>query len=108
MGLIAEIRRRARHVIGPALGLLIIGYFAYHVVHGERGLLAWHHLDQRVAQTKAELAAVQAKRRTLEHRVRLLRPESLDADLLEESVRRTLGYGRPDEVVIMTTPALAR
>lgn len=90
------------HVAGPACGLLAIAYFAFHAMHGDRGVLAWRHLDQKVREAHAELDAVRAERERLEHRVRLLHPQSLDQDMLDESVRRVLGYGRPDEIVIFT------
>ncbi|MBK8908377.1 MAG: septum formation initiator family protein [Rhodospirillales bacterium] len=101
--LIAEVVRRGRSVLGPAIGLFILSYFAYHVVHGDRGLLAWHVLDQKATEARAELAEVRARREVLEHRVRLLHRETLDPDLLDESVRRALGYGRPDEIIIKTS-----
>lgn len=102
MGLLQQIRRRAAYVIGPALGLLAIIYFAYHVVHGGRGLLAWRQIDMAVAAARAELATLRSERQALEHRVRLLHPESLDADMLDETARRVLGYGRPEDIVIFT------
>ncbi|KKL88130.1 hypothetical protein LCGC14_1927810, partial [marine sediment metagenome] len=43
MGLIAELRGRARHIVGPVLVVCITGYFAYHVIQGDRGLIAWSH-----------------------------------------------------------------
>ena len=36
----------------------------------------------------------------LEEKVKRLRPESIDRDLLEKQVRHLLGYGHPDEVII--------
>lgn len=101
--LIAEVVRRGRYVLGPAIGLFLLSYFAYHVVHGDRGVLAWHVLDQKATEARAELAEVRARREVLEHRVRLLHRETLDPDLLDESVRRALGYGRPDEIIIKTS-----
>ena len=66
MGLFQEIRDRARHVVGPVLGLCAVGYFAYHVVHGERGLIAWWNIKQRVAAAEAVLDTVHAERERLE------------------------------------------
>ncbi len=104
LGLAAEIRRRASHVVWPALGLFIVGYFAFHAVHGDRGILAWHRLDQKVAERRAELDVLRGDRRVLEHRVRLLHPDSLDLDLLDETARHILGYGHPDELIIRQGP----
>ena len=105
MGLIAEFRARARNVVGPAIGLCVVGYFAYHVVHGDRGLIAWRALEQRVASARTELARVRSERNALEHRVLLLNPGSLERDMLDEWSRRILNYGHPNEIVIFTRSA---
>ncbi len=104
MGLIAEFRSRARTVVGPVLGICVIGYFVYHAVHGERGLYAWLTMKQQVAAARAQSADIAARRRALEARVRLLHPQSLDPDMLDEAARRMLDYGRPDDIVILTGP----
>ncbi|MCW5700321.1 MAG: septum formation initiator family protein [Rhodospirillales bacterium] len=96
----AEIRRRGRYVVGPAVGLFILSYFAYHIVHGDRGIHAWNVLDKKATAARAELQQLRAKREVLEHRVNLLDPKSIDRDLLDESVRRVLGYGHPDDIII--------
>ncbi len=101
MGLIQEIRARARHVIGPVLGICAVGYFAFHVVHGDRGLIAWWNFKQRVTTAKQAQAVSQAERQALERRVRLLEPGSLDPDMLEERARLMLNYGHADDIVIL-------
>ena len=101
MGLIQEIRDRARFVVGPVLGVCAVGYFAYHGVHGARGLIAWWDIKQRVTAAKGALAQSQAEREKLEKRVRLLNPGSLDLDMLEERARVMLNYGHADELVIL-------
>lgn len=101
MSLVAEIRVRARHVVGPVLGLCAAGYFAYHAVNGDRGLIAWLELQKKIEAAHAVAAEVAARREALEHRVKLLHPEGIDPDLLEERARRMLNYGYPDEIVIL-------
>ncbi len=101
MGLIQEIRARARYVIGPVLGVCAVGYFAYHVVHGERSMIAWWNIKQRVVAAKAVLDATRTERQRLEHRVSLLSPGSLDPDMLEERARLMLDYGHADDIVIL-------
>jgi cell division protein FtsB len=100
MGLIREFRARARHVVGPVLGVLAIGYFAFHAVHGDRGLIAWNNLKLRVEAAQVVLDDTSAERRVLERRVRLLNPRSLDPDMLDERARLMLNVGRDDEIVI--------
>ena len=82
-----------------ALGLLI-GYFAYHAFTGEQGLLTSEQRDQPLAVKRAELERLTAERRDLEVRAKLLRDNSLSADLLEERARSLLGYSDPRDYVI--------
>ncbi len=101
MMIFGEIRRRARHVVGPFLGLTAVVYFAYHTVQGDRGLLAWWRLNQDVKQAEEALARLQEVRDGLDKRARLLRPDYLDSDMLEERARVMLNMGRDDEIVIL-------
>lgn len=101
MLVIDEIRRRARHAIGPFLGLVAVVYFAYHTVQGDRGLLAWWHLNQEIKQAEETLAQLDDTRDGLERRAKLLRPDGLDPDMLEERARLMLNMGRDDEVVVL-------
>jgi cell division protein FtsB len=104
MSIVREIRRRARLIIGPILGISLVCYFAYHLVQGDRGLLAWVRLNQQVREAKTTLAAVDAERSTLERRVDLLRPDHLDRDMLDERARSQLNLIGPHEIVIFTAP----
>ncbi len=98
----AALRARMREVVWPIIGIAAVSYFAYHAVEGDRGLLSWWRLRHEVetaTEVKAELAA---ERQRLEQRVRLLHPNSLDPDMLDERVRLMLNYAHPGEIVIPT------
>lgn len=100
MSLVREIRRRARDVIGPTLVALFVGYFMYHSVQGDRGIMAWIHLKLQVAQAEATYVGLHAARTEFEQRVDRLRSDQLDPDLLDERARIMSGLVRPDEFVI--------
>jgi cell division protein FtsB len=102
-----EIRKRARALTGPLLGILLTGYFAYHLVEGDRGLRAWVSVSQELRQAKEQLAAVSEKHAELQRRVAHMRAKEVDPDLLDAQVRKTLDVLRPDEIVI-PVPADAR
>lgn len=102
MDLWFELRKRGRDVVWPALAICTLAYLAYHIVHGDRGLVAWREVRDAVAQARRDVAVVEAERVALAHRVRLLHPASIDPDMLEEWARRQLGYGHPDDIVILT------
>ena len=97
----ATIRRRTRFAVGPLLGLALIGYFGYHLVEGDRGLVAWMRLSQQIRDADATLADLRGEHEALDRRVSLLRPEHLDRDLLDERARATLNYAAPNEIVIL-------
>jgi cell division protein FtsB len=104
VSIVLEIRRRSRLIIGPILGISLCAYFAYHLVQGDRGLMAWMRLNQQVREAKTTLAAVEAERSTLERRVDLLRPAHLDRDMLDERARKELDFVGPHDIVILNHP----
>jgi cell division protein FtsB len=101
MSVLRALRRRAHLIIGPAVGIALTGYFAYHLVEGERGFKAWLRLNREIRTATANLEAVRAQRAALDLRVSSLRPEHVDPDLLDERIRATLNLASPDDVVIM-------
>jgi cell division protein FtsB len=96
-----ELRKHARLIVGPVLGMALTGYFAYHLVEGDRGLLAWLRLTRELREASANLESVRAARQALDHKVANLRPDHVDPDLLDERVRATLNLVAPNEIVIM-------
>jgi|GraSoiStandDraft_41_1057321.scaffolds.fasta_scaffold2330707_2 cell division protein FtsB len=107
MIVLRELRRRAHLIVGPVLGIALTGYFAYHLVEGDRGLIAWLRLTQEIRTESAKLEAVRAQRQGLDLKVSNLKPDHLDPDLLDERVRATLNFVAPGETVIMQ-PATSR
>lgn len=79
------------------IALALCGYFSYHVVSGERGVFKLHALHQQINQERTVLAEALQERETLEQKVVMLRPDSLNEDFLEERIRMVLGYQSPDE-----------
>ncbi len=92
--------RAVRQVVGPAIGIAIVGYFAYHAIQGERGFIALTHLQNEIQQAENVLAEVRGERERMEQRARLMRPDHLDPDMLEERARAMLNYAHPDDLVM--------
>lgn len=105
MNLRFELRKRLRHAVIPVVCACLVAYFGYHAVQGEHGLITYLRFGQQVAALQLERDTIRAARQTLEHRVLLMRPQSLDPDLLDERARQVLGYSHPDDRVIMLPPA---
>jgi len=101
MILLRALARRSRFLLGPVLGITLTGYFAYHLVEGDRGLKAWLRLNREIGTATANLDAVRAQRAALDLKVSELRPDHVDPDLLDERIRATLNLVLPDDIVIM-------
>lgn len=95
------LRRATRGWSFPLLVMALVGYFSYFAVFGNHGLLRWSRLQATVEAKQAELDRLQEERLSLQRRVSLLRPESVDDDMLEEQARSRLGLTEADEVVIL-------
>jgi len=81
----------------PALAVLAVGYFTYHTIEGRHGLIAYARLNREIVALESEKTRLEAEKTTLEQRVARLKPGAVDRDMLEEEVRRKLGYvGRGD------------
>jgi cell division protein FtsB len=98
------LRRRVRALVGTVLGIAVTGYFAYHLVGGDRGLLAWVRLTREIHAENDKVAELRAERAALDLKVKNLTPDHLDPDLLDERVRATLNLAAPGEIVIMPRP----
>jgi cell division protein FtsB len=95
------LRMRLRSLIFPLLACGGAGYFAYHLEIGEHGLKSRAELERRKEVLQGELAGLEEVKTRLDHDVALLRPESLDPDMLDERARAILNLAHPDDLVIM-------
>ena len=95
---------KTRPLLLPLSCLLIMGYFAYHAVEGDYGLFALGKLKERVASLETELAAAKAGRQRMERHVALMRPESLDRDMIDERAREALNMADAKDLVIFLAP----
>jgi cell division protein FtsB len=103
MSILRDLRRRLRSIASPLLGALIAVYFGYHALTGDRSLISYWRLTQEVEEARAKLAVTKGERERLEHRVTLLRPETIDPDMLDERARWALGYLGDRDVMIVPT-----
>ncbi|MEX2454871.1 MAG: septum formation initiator family protein [Rhodospirillaceae bacterium] len=101
MGAAHEIKRRSRRMIVPILGTLFVCYFIAHTFQGDRGIIAWMHLQNEVGEAEGTLAETRAVRDLMEKRIGLLRSAHLDPDMLDERTRIMTGLVRPGEIVLI-------
>ena len=93
--------RRMRRAAVPALLLAFALYLGYHMVHGDRGILAWMRFEEDIVALGKEVADTNAERSQLENRVVMLRPEGLHPDLLEERAGAVLNLGRQEDLLVL-------
>ena len=80
----------------------LLGYFAWHGTKGPRGFPYREGLETELAQLTRKHEDLRAQRLQLEDKVTLLRPESIDPDLLDELARGKLELAKPTDVVAFT------
>ncbi|QKP78791.1 septum formation initiator family protein [Methyloligella sp. GL2] len=88
-------------MIFPLIACGIGAYFGYSLQSGDHGLKARAELQSRKDVLDGELAGLQEVRKRLERDVALLRPESLDPDMLDERARAILNLAHKDEIVML-------
>lgn len=91
--------RKSKKMILNIFLFLLLAYFVFHSIYGNRGIIAYFSLNRQLEKAYSELNSLKAERVELEHRVKLLRPESLDKDMLDQEARRILGMALPNEQV---------
>ncbi|WP_022724505.1 septum formation initiator family protein [Rhodopseudomonas sp. B29] len=87
-----------------AIAAAVIGYFWVNAYTGRYGLDAQQELDQEIISLTSELQRLKKERVEGEHRVSLLRSDSIDPDMLDERVRFQLDYVNPADLVRMNPP----
>jgi cell division protein FtsB len=81
------------------LAALLIGYFGVNAYTGDHGLLARQDIDRDIGSLTTELTQATAERELWERRVKLLKSDSVDPDMLDERARALLNYGDPRELI---------
>lgn len=80
----------------------LIGYFAFHAYHGNYGLEARKGYEADIERLTRIRDDLRAERAGWDRHVALLRPESIDPDMVEELARRDLGFAHPNDLVKIT------
>jgi cell division protein FtsB len=97
-------RKRLRTVLNALalyiIAALVIGYFGVNAYSGNHGLRAKQDLDQQIAELSEELGSLKSERAGWERRVLLLKPASIDPDMLDERARVLLNYADPRELTL--------
>lgn len=88
-----------KYSISSIIIILIIGYFSYHILKGDRGMLAWYRLNKEYNDGKIQVDNLKKEVDLLNNKVTKLRT-SICPDLLEEQAKKILGYAYPQEIIV--------
>lgn len=91
---------KLRNLLIPMSCIGVMAYFSYHAVHGQHGLYAFWSIKERTAALEKERDRLVGVRKDLEHKVALMRPESLDPDMLGEQARVRLNMAHPNDITM--------
>lgn len=102
------VRTRWRSILQTAtlhLGAAaLIGYFAFQGYNGQYGLLARRTFEQQHTALTLERDKLRSQREALQSKVRLLSPDLIDADMLDEQARSMLNLVHPKDLVLLRSP----
>ena len=90
-----------RENILPLIGICLCLYFSYHAILGNRSIVKLYMLEKQIETMSQENSASAETKESLQKKVSMMRPGTVDKDLLEEQARLVLGYREAEEVVIL-------
>ncbi len=81
--------------------VFLVAYFAFHAFQGDNSIYALKNLQAQEVELQALADYTRQRRQFLELKTSALSRRSVDPDMLEEQVRKKLGFAHQDEVIIM-------
>ena len=101
MGIISYIASKCKNSGFLVLLMLLFSYFSYFAIKGDRGFFKYMYLQEKVAEGEKMQADYDKQYAELEEKVKLLSPNSLDLDLLDERARTVLNVIGEDEFILL-------
>ena len=85
----------------PFLCCLVIAYFSYHTIWGNRGFFRLLEIRQQIQEAEALAEQTALEKKNLQYKTNALKnPKTIDTDILEEEALRVLGQTGSDNLVI--------
>ena len=85
----------------PFLCVLVIAYFSYHSIWGNRGFFRLIEIRQQIQEAKELANETAQEKKNLQYKTAALKnPAAIDPDILEEEALRVLGHTNSDNLVI--------
>ncbi|MDR2794567.1 MAG: septum formation initiator family protein [Holosporaceae bacterium] len=93
--------KNLKFITSNIIWICIVGYFLFHMFSGARGAVSWMKLSHEVATLERELASIREENAFLENKIKLIKNDNLDLDLLEEQARNILGMAQENDVIVL-------
>ena len=90
-----------RESVAFIVGILLCLYLGFHLLAGDRSYLRLLSLNATIDQKESVLSEKRSQFQDIELKVKMMRPDSLNRDFVEERVRAVLGYTYPSEAVVL-------
>ncbi len=90
----------SRNLLVCFLLILVNIYLLYHIFSGDYGIMSYVQIKNEEIQKKIDLQRATYDIAAKKNKIRGLKASTLDPDLLEEELKRKLGYGAPNEIVV--------
>ena len=90
-----------RHLAVTVALLGFMGYLGYSAINGQFGTESREELMARIAELRAQSAALGVEIDAARHRIGLFDSRRLDPDILDERARELLNMAHPDDVLVM-------
>ena len=85
----------------PCLCLLVIAYFSYHTIWGNRGFFKLLEIRHQIREASLLAEETREEKKMLQHKTNALKnPKAIDSDILEEEALRVLGHTNTTNLVI--------
>lgn len=94
-------RHGLKSILANVLWIGVAGYFVYHIIIGARGVVSWAVLSREADQLESELRAIKEENDFLSTKIKGMRSDSLDLDLLEEQAEKILGFSYSDDIIVI-------
>lgn len=94
-------KNNLKSVFSNLVWICIAGYFVYHIVIGARGVVSWTILSREANQLESELVKIKEENEFMNNKIKGMRSDSLDLDLLEEQAERILGFCYPEDTIVL-------
>jgi cell division protein FtsB len=80
--------------------IIFIIYIFYHLYNGNYGLENYLNKEDIVTAKRVRISELEKNISNLENKIGNLQSENLDQDLLDEEIRKNIGYAKKNEIVI--------